>query len=120
MLIPTCTVTPLQHFLQNSPMTVMGKLAESVDKVPLISAVLQQELHSSVTKGNLKYAHSMYAVLVVEPSKNRYGRPYISGRPLLTCDRKQIVSLFEGGMKKINIAKRLGITHSCVSKVLRR
>ncbi|RCN48297.1 hypothetical protein ANCCAN_05586 [Ancylostoma caninum] len=53
------------------------------------------------------------------PSRNRYGRPYISGRPLLTCDRQKIVQLFENGMKKIHIAKQLGITHSCVSKVLR-
>uniref|UniRef100_A0A0N4VWC9 Paired domain-containing protein n=1 Tax=Haemonchus placei TaxID=6290 RepID=A0A0N4VWC9_HAEPC len=54
------------------------------------------------------------------PSRNRYGRPYISGRPLLTCDRQKIVQLFENGMKKIHIAKQLGITHSCVSKVLRK
>ncbi|KAE9418806.1 hypothetical protein Angca_008970, partial [Angiostrongylus cantonensis] len=53
-------------------------------------------------------------------SRNRYGRPYISGRPLLTCDRQKIVQLFETGMKKIHIAKQLGITHSCVSKVLKK
>ncbi|ETN75294.1 hypothetical protein NECAME_12502 [Necator americanus] len=33
------------------------------------------------------------------PSRNRYGRPYISGRPLLTCDRQKIVQLFENGTK---------------------
>ncbi|CAD6196771.1 unnamed protein product [Caenorhabditis auriculariae] len=49
-------------------------------------------------------------------SRNRYGRPYISGRPLLTCDRLKIVECFRKGMKKIHIAKQLGITHSCVSK----
>ncbi|WKY08393.1 hypothetical protein Q1695_007706 [Nippostrongylus brasiliensis] len=43
------------------------------------------------------------------PSRNRYGRPYISGRPLLTCDRQKIVQLFENGMKKIHIAKQLGL-----------
>ncbi|CAI2350899.1 unnamed protein product [Caenorhabditis sp. 36 PRJEB53466] len=56
----------------------------------------------------------------VVPSRNRYGRPYISGRPLLTCDRQKIVECYKKGMKKIHIAKQLGITHSCVSKVLRR
>ncbi|KHJ89969.1 paired box' domain protein [Oesophagostomum dentatum] len=61
-----------------------------------------------------------YAIPVPYPSRNRYGRPYISGRPLLTCDRQKIVQLFENGMKKIHIAKQLGITHSCVSKVLRK
>ncbi|EGT57715.1 CBN-NPAX-4 protein [Caenorhabditis brenneri] len=55
----------------------------------------------------------------VVPSRNRYGRPYISGRPLLTCDRQKIVECYKKGMKKIHIAKQLGITHSCVSKVLR-
>ncbi|CAI5449219.1 unnamed protein product [Caenorhabditis angaria] len=59
-------------------------------------------------------------VTPVVPSRNRYGRPYISGRPLLTCDRQKIVECFKRGMKKIHIAKKLGITHSCVSKVLRR
>ncbi|EFP12126.1 hypothetical protein CRE_03352 [Caenorhabditis remanei] len=60
------------------------------------------------------------AVSQVVPSRNRYGRPYISGRPLLTCDRQKIVECYKKGMKKIHIAKQLGITHSCVSKVLRR
>lgn len=61
-----------------------------------------------------------FAVSTVVPSRNRYGRPYISGRPLLTCDRQKIVECYKKGMKKIHIAKQLGITHSCVSKVLRR
>uniref|UniRef100_A0A0N4Z9L2 Roundabout homolog 1-like n=1 Tax=Parastrongyloides trichosuri TaxID=131310 RepID=A0A0N4Z9L2_PARTI len=52
--------------------------------------------------------------------KNRFGRPYISGRPLLNCDRKRIVDLFEAGVKKIDIARALGVTHSCISKVIRK
>ncbi|CEF59965.1 Paired domain and Homeodomain-like and Winged helix-turn-helix DNA-binding domain-containing protein [Strongyloides ratti] len=52
--------------------------------------------------------------------KNRFGRPYISGRPLLNCDRKKIVELFKAGVKKIDIARSLGVTHSCISKVIRK
>uniref|UniRef100_A0A0N5BC33 Paired domain-containing protein n=1 Tax=Strongyloides papillosus TaxID=174720 RepID=A0A0N5BC33_STREA len=52
--------------------------------------------------------------------KNRFGRPYISGRPLLNCDRKKIIELFKSGVKKIDIARSLGVTHSCISKVIRK
>ncbi|VDM24290.1 unnamed protein product [Toxocara canis] len=39
---------------------------------------------------------------------------------MLTCDRRRIVELYEKGVKKIKIAQQLGVTHSCVSKVIRR
>ncbi|KAF7634636.1 Paired domain-containing protein [Meloidogyne graminicola] len=55
-----------------------------------------------------------------ESARNRFGRPYISGRPLLLCDRKKIISLYKEGKRKIAIAREIGITHSCVSKVIRR
>lgn len=57
---------------------------------------------------------------VGESARNRFGRPYISGRPLLTCDRKRIIEMHIKGVKKIKIAQELGVTHSCVSKVIRR
>uniref|UniRef100_A0A1I8AY35 Paired domain-containing protein n=1 Tax=Meloidogyne hapla TaxID=6305 RepID=A0A1I8AY35_MELHA len=41
-------------------------------------------------------------------------------RPLLLCDRKKIISLYKEGKRKISIAREIGITHSCVSKVIRR
>uniref|UniRef100_A0AC34Q659 Paired domain-containing protein n=1 Tax=Panagrolaimus sp. JU765 TaxID=591449 RepID=A0AC34Q659_9BILA len=62
----------------------------------------------------------MKVYLVGESARNRFGRPYISGRPLLTCDRQKIIYLFKNGLKKIEIARCLGITHSCVSKVIRK
>uniref|UniRef100_A0A915DDM6 Paired domain-containing protein n=1 Tax=Ditylenchus dipsaci TaxID=166011 RepID=A0A915DDM6_9BILA len=55
-----------------------------------------------------------------ESARNRFGRPYISGRPLLVCDRRRIVQLYQQGVRKIAIARQIGITHSCVSKVIRR
>lgn len=55
-----------------------------------------------------------------ESARNRFGRPYISGRPLLNCDRYQIIFMYNNGIKKINIARQLGITHSCVSKVINK
>uniref|UniRef100_A0AC35U446 Roundabout 2 n=1 Tax=Rhabditophanes sp. KR3021 TaxID=114890 RepID=A0AC35U446_9BILA len=57
---------------------------------------------------------------VGESAKNRFGRPYISGRPLLNCDRKKIIELFGNGYKKIAIAREIGVTHSCVSKVIKK
>ncbi|VDK60514.1 unnamed protein product [Anisakis simplex] len=64
--------------------------------------------------------HVQFADTVGESSRNRLGRPYISGRPLLTCDRLKIINLYRDGMKVVKIARQLGITHSCVSKVIRR
>uniref|UniRef100_A0AC34F8N9 Paired domain-containing protein n=1 Tax=Panagrolaimus sp. ES5 TaxID=591445 RepID=A0AC34F8N9_9BILA len=55
-----------------------------------------------------------------ESARNRFGRPYISGRPLLSCDRERIIQMFHHGIRKIEIARALGVTHSCVSKVIRR
>lgn len=57
---------------------------------------------------------------VGESARNRFGRPYISGRPLLACDRHKIVQLYSEGARKITIARAIGVTHSCVSKVIRR
>ncbi|CAB3405820.1 unnamed protein product [Caenorhabditis bovis] len=78
---------------------------------------LQIEKFMAVAQGETSKENRATPVV---PSRNRYGRPYISGRPLLTCDRLKIVECYQKGMKKIHIAKQLGITHSCVSKVLRR
>ncbi|CAD5226288.1 unnamed protein product [Bursaphelenchus xylophilus] len=55
-----------------------------------------------------------------ESARNRFGRPYISGRPLLTCDRKKIIEMYNSGARKITIARTIGVTHSCVSKVIRK
>uniref|UniRef100_A0A0N5AQB8 Paired domain-containing protein n=1 Tax=Syphacia muris TaxID=451379 RepID=A0A0N5AQB8_9BILA len=57
---------------------------------------------------------------VGESARNRFGRPYISGRPLLKCDRWKIIEMYVKGIKKIRIAQELRVTHSCVSKVIRR
>uniref|UniRef100_A0A7E4W4T2 Paired domain-containing protein n=1 Tax=Panagrellus redivivus TaxID=6233 RepID=A0A7E4W4T2_PANRE len=57
---------------------------------------------------------------VGESARNRFGRPYISGRPLLSCDRHAIVQMYQNGHRKVAIARSLGITHSCVSKVIRK
>uniref|UniRef100_A0A183BXY5 Paired domain-containing protein n=1 Tax=Globodera pallida TaxID=36090 RepID=A0A183BXY5_GLOPA len=55
-----------------------------------------------------------------ESARNRFGRPYISGRPLLLCDRQKIIKMYREGRRKIAIAREIGVTHSCVSKVIRR
>ncbi|VDD92904.1 unnamed protein product [Enterobius vermicularis] len=61
-----------------------------------------------------------FQILSGESARNRFGRPYISGRPLLTCDRWRIIEMYVKGIKKIRIAQELRVTHSCVSKVIRR
>ncbi|CAD5219538.1 unnamed protein product [Bursaphelenchus okinawaensis] len=70
--------------------------------------------------------HSLHRELVLpidtigESARNRFGRPYISGRPLLACDRKKIIEMYKDGARKITIARTIGVTHSCVSKVIRK
>ena len=44
----------------------------------------------------------------------------ISGRPLLSIDRRQILDMHANGARKIAIARAIGVTHSCVSKVSER
>ncbi|CAJ0576256.1 unnamed protein product, partial [Mesorhabditis spiculigera] len=86
-----------------------GSSGQSAEKAPGIYAHILAE--SPVRK--LTYS-------ACSPTRNRYGRVYVSGRPLIMKDRLKIVELHKKGYKKINIAKELGVTHSCVSKVLRR
>ncbi|KAK6027058.1 hypothetical protein OSTOST_06921 [Ostertagia ostertagi] len=74
--------------------------------VPGESSAQSQPIMNATRKVSKIQNYSNYFA-VPYPSRNRYGRPYISGRPLLTCDRQKIVQLFENGMKKIHIAKQL-------------
>jgi len=51
-------------------------------------------------------------------AKNLHGRTYSPGRPLSLSNRQQIIKLHENGMRVSQIAKVIGVTHSCVSKIL--
>uniref|UniRef100_A0A0K0EHL2 Paired domain-containing protein n=1 Tax=Strongyloides stercoralis TaxID=6248 RepID=A0A0K0EHL2_STRER len=53
-------------------------------------------------------------------TRNRHGRPYNPGRPLEMVDRQKILTLFQQGYKVSHIAKIIGVTHSCVSKIMTR
>ncbi|CAI2343082.1 unnamed protein product [Caenorhabditis sp. 36 PRJEB53466] len=48
------------------------------------------------------------------------GRSYNPGRPLCLEDRKKIVRLYEEGCRVSHIARLIGVTHSCVSKIMSR
>ncbi|KAI1696943.1 Paired box domain-containing protein [Ditylenchus destructor] len=53
-------------------------------------------------------------------SKNKLGRTYNPGRPLGMVDRRRILHLYQKGFKISHIAKLIGVTHSCVSKIMTR
>lgn len=42
------------------------------------------------------------------------------GRPLAMRDRQRILDLYEKGHKISHIARIIGVTHSCVSKIMTR
>ncbi|KAI6197047.1 Paired box protein Pax-6 [Aphelenchoides besseyi] len=53
-------------------------------------------------------------------SKNKLGRSYNPGRPLAMADRQRILDLYKQGVKISHIARCIGVTHSCVSKLMTR
>ncbi|KAL3081414.1 hypothetical protein niasHS_011658 [Heterodera schachtii] len=53
-------------------------------------------------------------------SRNKLGRSYNPGRPLGMLDRQKILNLYQRGLKISHIAKVIGVTHSCVSKIMTR
>ncbi|VDL80647.1 unnamed protein product [Nippostrongylus brasiliensis] len=52
--------------------------------------------------------------------RNKQGRAYNPGRPLSMTDRERILQLYENGHKISHIARIIGVTHSCVSKIMTR
>uniref|UniRef100_A0A7I4Y9U2 Paired domain-containing protein n=1 Tax=Haemonchus contortus TaxID=6289 RepID=A0A7I4Y9U2_HAECO len=52
--------------------------------------------------------------------RNKQGRAYNPGRPLSMTDRERILQLYEKGHKISHIARMIGVTHSCVSKIMTR
>ncbi|KAL6736589.1 hypothetical protein Aduo_006922 [Ancylostoma duodenale] len=54
------------------------------------------------------------------PDRNKQGRAYNPGRPLSMSDRERILQLYEKGHKISHIARIIGVTHSCVSKIMTR
>uniref|UniRef100_A0A915PJV7 Myoblast determination protein 1 homolog n=1 Tax=Setaria digitata TaxID=48799 RepID=A0A915PJV7_9BILA len=53
-------------------------------------------------------------------SKNKLGRAYNPGRPLAMEERQKILQLYEKGHRISHIARIIGVTHSCVSKIMTR
>uniref|UniRef100_A0A915NW98 Paired domain-containing protein n=1 Tax=Meloidogyne floridensis TaxID=298350 RepID=A0A915NW98_9BILA len=53
-------------------------------------------------------------------SRNKLGRSYNPGRPLGILERQRILELYQRGLKISHIAKIIGVTHSCVSKIMTR
>ncbi|VDK63072.1 unnamed protein product [Onchocerca ochengi] len=53
-------------------------------------------------------------------SKNKLGRLYNPGRPLAMEERQKILQLYKNGHRISHIARIIGVTHSCVSKIMTR
>ncbi|KAM3719361.1 Paired box protein [Dirofilaria immitis] len=58
----------------------------------------------------------MFSIL----SKNKLGRLYNPGRPLAMEERQKILHLHKKGYKISYITRIIGLTHSCVSKIMAR
>uniref|UniRef100_A0A0N5BSU4 Paired domain-containing protein n=1 Tax=Strongyloides papillosus TaxID=174720 RepID=A0A0N5BSU4_STREA len=82
----------------------------TIDKNP----ILTKSNHSSISNTN------NFMPTYCQVTRNRHGRPYNPGRPLEMVDRQKILSLFQQGYKVSHIAKIIGVTHSCVSKIMTR
>ena len=59
-------------------------------------------------------------LIFIISAKNKLGRSYNPGRPLGMADRQRILDLYEKGHKISHIARIIGVTHSCVSKIMTR
>ncbi|KHN81096.1 Paired box protein Pax-6 [Toxocara canis] len=69
---------------------------------------------------NLASSPQIDATSQTSSSKNKLGRAYNPGRPLAMADRQKILQLYEKGHKISHIARIIGVTHSCVSKIMTR
>ncbi|KJH41289.1 Helix-turn-helix domain of resolvase [Dictyocaulus viviparus] len=58
--------------------------------------------------------------VLINEDRNKQGRAYNPGRPLSMNERERILHLYENGHKISHIAKLIGVTHSCVSKIMTR
>uniref|UniRef100_A0AC35GCR9 Paired domain-containing protein n=1 Tax=Panagrolaimus sp. PS1159 TaxID=55785 RepID=A0AC35GCR9_9BILA len=99
--------SPLIH-LNNSPIKPLS--------VPEIITPIKESLSSKsslLNSAELDYLHNSI-------SKNKLGRSYNPGRPLAMADRARILELYEKGHKISHIARIIGVTHSCVSKIMTR
>ncbi|KAL3071946.1 hypothetical protein niasHT_035816 [Heterodera trifolii] len=92
----------------------------SVSPFPPPSSSSSAFASPSLSSATLSASNNEFVDRIGESARNRFGRPYISGRPLLLCDRQKIIKMYREGRRKIAIAREIGVTHSCVSKVIRR
>ncbi|CAG9531590.1 unnamed protein product [Cercopithifilaria johnstoni] len=89
----------------------------------IINSSRQQE---SMKKKEIQGSISPCKLIATTPShaasfsKNKLGRQYNPGRPLAMEERQKILQLYEKGHRVSHIARIIGVTHSCVSKIMTR
>uniref|UniRef100_A0A7I4K2R0 Paired domain-containing protein n=1 Tax=Brugia malayi TaxID=6279 RepID=A0A7I4K2R0_BRUMA len=76
--------------------------------------------NSCVTNPSKHCESTKKEIQPTNPSKNKLGRPYNPGRPLAMEERQKILQLYEKGHRISHIARIIGVTHSCVSKIMTR
>ncbi|GMS82500.1 hypothetical protein PENTCL1PPCAC_30312, partial [Pristionchus entomophagus] len=93
--------------------------------VPLV--VSPSSAASATTYPTAHHHHTPMEMVPASPpkgsstaSRNKLGRSYNPGRPLAMEDRRKILDLYEQGHKISHIARQIGVTHSCVSKIMSR
>ncbi|CAD6199087.1 unnamed protein product [Caenorhabditis auriculariae] len=102
--MPTSQSLPLSYQEQSISYSLMTKLCE----------LTSPKLYPSID-GHLAHTSSSCS-----EAKSRNGRGYNPGRPLCLEDRQKIVQLYKEGNRVSHIARLIGVTHSCVSKIMTR
>ncbi|CAD5209110.1 unnamed protein product [Bursaphelenchus okinawaensis] len=108
-LVPNMSApnTPPMPLTAASTPVDLGSTNATVDSPPPLRQI-------SVEEGSMDYS-GMNSI-----SKNKLGRSYNPGRPLAMADRQRILDLYKRGHKISHIARMIGVTHSCVSKIMTR
>ncbi|VDK85008.1 unnamed protein product [Litomosoides sigmodontis] len=93
--------------------------------LPPNSCIINSARQYDSMKKNEMQSINTYKLIATTPpqairSKNKLGRPYNPGRPLAMEERQKILQLYEKGHRISHIARIIGVTHSCVSKIMTR
>lgn len=99
-----------------------------VDASSLTKSLLDEEVDSAdgpfasraVREANETTSSLPISEISTATQRNSYGRQYLPGRPLGMRERGLIIEQHQLGMRVKLIARSLGISHGCVSKIISR
>ncbi|VDD95168.1 unnamed protein product [Enterobius vermicularis] len=108
-IMPYCNLPSQSCFVPYPPTTQPATVRQN-----------SQTSNESYAKEQLHTLSRSHSSPNISSTKNKLGRMYNPGRPLAMADRQKILHLYEKGHKISHIARIIGVTHSCVSKIMTR